>query len=181
MIEPSPESRVDAAIERAARDLAGGAPSPGFTARVQSRLLAPPPASIRWWHLAGAATTLTLIFLFGPDSGRETPTSRQGTRPVSQASSGASASVSDDAKETAARLNPATPAPRRRPRHDVDQRHRALPLRVPITDEAPQLAALDEINDLTVQIDPPPPLLVAGLEIRILAVEPLDLDKKEPQ
>jgi hypothetical protein len=179
MTDRSGGSRLDEAIERAARELTGGTPRAGFATRVQSRLGTKRASYAGWWQLAGAAAALALIFVLLPARAPQTPAPSSQARDTAPAGSGHTGAVvhrSEASRGGRTELERVAP-----PRRAFARPTTRVPLRVRIEQDAPQIAALPEIEDLSVAIDQPEQLAVSGLDVADLRIPPIDIDKKELQ
>lgn len=169
---------LDPAIDEIARELTDGQPSRGFSARVRERIERPARATGWTWQTAAAlALVAVMVYVSWPG-----PTDRSAEAPVVATRSAPSGS-SPASRPPAVEPREATP---REANAGVPQRigptrplpRRAVP-RIPIDVDAPQIAALGEVNELTVSVAPPRDLDLPGLSVRDVTIPPLDTGDKE--
>ncbi len=168
------DERLDRAIDEAARELTGAAPSRGFARRVRERIEQPRRATAWVWQAAGGLAVVTLVAYFAwPEKRTPSPVA------IEQA---AAARTGTHLPPAGAPPEVARVAPSVHRAGAPPHRTRAVP-RVPIDPDAPQIAALGEIEELTVMVDAPESLALTDLQIPELAVAPLapGADQKEPR
>jgi hypothetical protein len=180
---------MDAAIDRAVREIMSVEPRPGFRRRVLERLTDAPPARWTWARIsvgiaAAAATLVAAVWLRAPEPST-TPTTPSVARhqPADVAPSSPSPTPPPEIKPPVIkkRLPPAPSLPAT-PRLNVPQpppgrvEATSLPLVQPQQLEAgqPQPSALDTIEPIRVPpLQPIPELVVRGLTIERITIPPL--------
>ena len=158
---------LDRAIDEVARELTSGAPRAGFDARVRARI-AETPAPFRWtWPLAAvtALALATVVYLWQP--AKPTPDGSRVVR-VTPSSEGGASPSGPRARTEQNERGRITPARRTTPHR------RAVPdrptIRIPIEEDAPQIAALAQMPDLTLE----------PIELTEITIPPLE-PEKEPR
>lgn len=168
------DERLDRAIDEAARELTGGAPSRGFARRVRERLEQPRRATAWVWQAAGGLAIVALVAYFAwPEKRAPSPVAIEQAAAARPGAHLPPAVAPPEVARVPPSAHPAAAPPRRTP---------AVP-RVPIEPDAPQIAPLADIEELTVLVDAPASLALTDLQIPELAVAPLapDADQKEPR
>jgi hypothetical protein len=166
---------LDRAIDAVAREVTGGSPSLGFPSRVRERIERPRAARAWVWQLAGALAVLAVIAYVSWPDGQKTDSPAVVTGPV------ANRPELPPVAQVAPRVSrPHAGVVARRverpPRRDTPRPRGA---RIPIDVDAPQIAALGRVSELTVSVAQPRDLDLPDLSVREVMIPPLEPGDKE--
>ncbi len=165
---------LDTAIDHVAASLTDGAPSRGFSARVRERIGRPRRSRAWAWQLAGGLALIALVAYFGWPEQENTTTPTVTTRTTTPPSAPQSPAIVAPRGETRVALAERQAIVRRA------RAPRVLP-RIPIDPNAPQIAALNEVTELTVSVARPRDLDLLDLSVREVVIRPLEPgDKEQP-
>lgn len=173
------DNALDRAIDHVAHQITSGQPSRGFSSRVQERI-EQPRRTVGWiWQVAaGMAVVAAIAYVSWPDRDRERPTAPiVVTGPATERPPAPRIPATARSGEQPPARSAAATRERSGARGSGGRRVQ-LP-RIPIDTDAPQIAALDELRELSVPVARPRDLDLPGLGVHDVTIAPLEPDQKE--